>query len=230
MKDSTYGSLVEVFRGTLWEAELIKGLLESAGVEAMIKDETLSAVTSPYSNIGGRVLVMVNKEEEVYAKKVVSERKVCKLFAALAISSFFISGMNAQGLQSTTWQSYGISFKAPQGFQTEEDSEEGYIISTPTYYITAQLLEGEGFKKSELEKELKLIATDDEIGNQTPVRSFELPQFYGVSLSGNCEQEQCLYSYLMTKDGASGFYISIVYSDKKDLLPEKMLKSFTLEE
>ena len=34
----------------------------------------------------------------------------------------------------------------------------------------------------------------------------------------------------MTKDGASGFYISIVYSDKKDLLPEKMLKSFTLEE
>ena len=76
MKDSTYGSLVEVFRGTLWEAELIKGLLELAGVEAMIKDETLSAVTSPYSNIGGRVLVMVNKEEEVYAKKVVSERKV----------------------------------------------------------------------------------------------------------------------------------------------------------
>ena len=76
MKDSTYGSLVEVFRGTLWEAELIEGLLESAGVEAMIKDETLSAVTSPYSNIGGRVLVMVNKEEEVYAKKVVSERKV----------------------------------------------------------------------------------------------------------------------------------------------------------
>ena len=76
MKDSTYGSLVEVFRGTLWEAGLIKGLLESAGVEAMIKDETLSAVTSPYSNIGGRVLVMVNKEEEVYAKKVVSERKV----------------------------------------------------------------------------------------------------------------------------------------------------------
>ncbi len=55
---------------------MIKGLLESAGVEAMIKDETLSAVTSPYSNIGGRVLVMVNKEEEVYAKKVVSERKV----------------------------------------------------------------------------------------------------------------------------------------------------------
>lgn len=74
MKPETYGSLVEVFRGSLWEAELIKGLLNSAGVDAMIKDETLSAVTSPYSNIGGKVLVMVNKEEEVYAQKVVAQR------------------------------------------------------------------------------------------------------------------------------------------------------------
>ncbi|MFR3188190.1 MAG: DUF2007-related protein [Phocaeicola sp.] len=76
MKTNAYDSLVEVFRGNLWEAELVKGLLESAGVQAMIKDETLSAVTSPYANVGGRVLVMVNKEEEVYAKKVVAERKI----------------------------------------------------------------------------------------------------------------------------------------------------------
>lgn len=76
MKTNAYDSLVEVFRGNLWEAELVKGLLESAGVQAMIKDETLSAVTSPYANAEGRVLVMVNKEEEVYAKKVVAERKI----------------------------------------------------------------------------------------------------------------------------------------------------------
>lgn len=76
MKTNAYDSLVEVFWGNLWEAELVKGLLESAGVQAMIKDETLSAVTSPYANVGGRVLVMVNKEEEVYAKKVVAERKI----------------------------------------------------------------------------------------------------------------------------------------------------------
>lgn len=76
MEEKTYGSLVEVFKGSLWEAELVKGLLVSAGVDAMLKDETLSAVTSPYSNIGGTVLVMVNKEEEVYARKVVKERKV----------------------------------------------------------------------------------------------------------------------------------------------------------
>ncbi len=75
METRTYGSLIEVFRGTLWEAELIKGLLESAGVSSMLKDETLSAVTSPYSGMGGQVLVMVNKEEEVYAREVVARRQ-----------------------------------------------------------------------------------------------------------------------------------------------------------
>ena len=76
MEAKTYGSLVAVFQGTLWEAEIIKGLLSSAGVESMIKDDSSSAaVTSPYSDAGGTVLVLVNKEEEVYARKVVAQKK-----------------------------------------------------------------------------------------------------------------------------------------------------------
>ncbi len=74
MEAKIYDSLVEVFQGTLWEAEIIKGLLNSAGVEAMIKDESMSAVTSPYNEAGGKVLVLVNKEEEVYARKVVAQK------------------------------------------------------------------------------------------------------------------------------------------------------------
>lgn len=74
MEGKTYGSLVAVFQGTLWEAEIVKGLLNSAGVESMIKDESSSAVTSPYTNAGGKVLVLVNKEEEIYAKKVVAQK------------------------------------------------------------------------------------------------------------------------------------------------------------
>ncbi len=74
MEPKMYGSLVEVFRGSLWEAEIVKGLLNSAGVSSMIKDEGLSMVTSPYLDMGGQVLVMVNKEEEVYARKVVAEK------------------------------------------------------------------------------------------------------------------------------------------------------------
>lgn len=75
MEAKSYGSLIEVYRGSLWEAELIKGLLESAGVSAMLKDESLGVITSPYNEVGGQVLVMVNKEEEVYARKVVERRQ-----------------------------------------------------------------------------------------------------------------------------------------------------------
>ena len=74
MEAKTYGSLVAVFQGSLWEAEIVKGLLSSAGVESMLKDETMSAVTSPYIDTGGKVFVMVNKEEEVYARKVVAQK------------------------------------------------------------------------------------------------------------------------------------------------------------
>ena len=149
-----------------------------------------------------------------------------RIFTAMAVLAFSAFGMNAQTLQSTTWKAYGISFKAPAGFNVEDDSEEGYIISTPTYYITVQLLEGEGIKRSELSQELKNIASDDEVTNQTPVTTFELPQFYGAQLKGNCETEQCIYSYLLTKDGSSGFYVSITYTDKQDNTPENILKYY----
>lgn len=66
--------MVEVFRGSRWEAEIVKGLLNTAGVESILKDESLSLVTSPYLNTGDQVAVLVNPEEEVYARKVVAEK------------------------------------------------------------------------------------------------------------------------------------------------------------
>lgn len=153
-----------------------------------------------------------------------------KILAATAAFVFSAFGMNAQTLQQTTWKAYGVSFQAPAGFIVEDDSEEGYIISTPTYYVTVQLLEGEGIQRSELSKELKNIAVDDEVTRQTPVTEFELPQFYGAKLTGDCETEQCMYCYLLTKDSSSGFYISIVYTNKEDKIPESIVNSFQLEE
>ncbi len=73
MTAKTYDSLVEVYRGDLWEAELIKGMLEANGVQVMIKDETLGLVTAPYVNNGGGVVVLVNKEEQAFAEKIMEE-------------------------------------------------------------------------------------------------------------------------------------------------------------
>lgn len=75
MATKDYGSLVEVFRGDLWEAELIKGFLAANGVQAMTKDETLGVVTAPYSNNGHGVVVLVNHEEQVFAEKIIKENR-----------------------------------------------------------------------------------------------------------------------------------------------------------
>lgn len=153
-----------------------------------------------------------------------------KGFAALAALSFTVCQLNAQELKTTQWTAYGVSFKAPSNISVEDDSEEGYVVYNDTYYITVQMLDGEGIKRSELASELKHIATDDEVAEQTPVKTFELPQFYGVQLEGKCDTDRCIYSYLLTRDGGSGFYVSIVYKQENDPNPELMLKSFSLEE
>ena len=95
-----------------------------------------------------------------------------RIFTAYGCSSFFCIRNECANITIDNMEGLRISFKAPAGFNVEDDSEEGYIISTPTYYITVQLLEGEGIKRSELSQELKNIASDDEVTNQTPVTTF----------------------------------------------------------
>lgn len=141
-----------------------------------------------------------------------------------------IAPVGAQELKTTRWASYDISFLAPEDIEVEDDSEEGYIVSNPNYYITVQLLAGEGIKVSELPQELKNIAADDEVTEQTDVTSFELPQFYGAKLTGNCESERCVYSYLMAKDASCGFYVSIVCPKVHEQTAESILHSFKMEE
>ncbi|MEG1545726.1 MAG: DUF2007-related protein [Bacteroides sp.] len=67
-------SLVKVFGGTPWEAELVKGLLESNEILSMLKDDTLSSVTSPYAGFGGVMEVLVNEDDYELAKKILDER------------------------------------------------------------------------------------------------------------------------------------------------------------
>lgn len=50
---------VEVFGGSPWEAEIVKGLLEANGLTAVLKDETLGSLVSPYAGVGGVVRVLV---------------------------------------------------------------------------------------------------------------------------------------------------------------------------
>ena len=64
----------EVFEGSLWEAELIKGLLQTEDVDCMLRDETLGVVTSPYLTLGGNVKILVNDEDFQRATSIVNAR------------------------------------------------------------------------------------------------------------------------------------------------------------
>lgn len=155
-----------------------------------------------------------------------------KTRVSAAVAAWLLAGtpLPAEELKTTAWSSYGVSFEVPKDITVEDDSEDGYIVSNATYYITVQLLESEGMTAAALPDELKNIATDDEVANQTEATPFELPQFHGAKLKGDCETDKCMYSYLLAKDGSCGFYISIIYRQAEDTEPEQILKSFKLEE
>lgn len=152
--------------------------------------------------------------------------------SALLLSAFLTLSVpiRSQELQTTEWKAYGISFLAPADIAAEEDSEEGYVVFNADYYITVQLLAGENFSISEIPQELKNIATDDEVTAQTEVETFELTQFYGAKLEGDCDEERCVYSYLIAKDGSCGFYVSVVYKNSEEPVAEKILSSFRMED
>lgn len=63
----------EVFEGSLWEAEIVKGLLQSEGLDCMMRNETLGVVTSPYLS-SGNVKILVNDEDFRKARQVVKSR------------------------------------------------------------------------------------------------------------------------------------------------------------
>lgn len=64
--------LVEVFAGSPWEAELIKGLLESNGIKSALKDGIMGTL-APY--ISNEVAVQVNENDYVTATEIICSRE-----------------------------------------------------------------------------------------------------------------------------------------------------------
>lgn len=71
MKEEDKSKLVEVFRGSLWEAELVKSLLGNAEVNAVLKDGIVVNIVLPVTAV--EVAVLVNEKDFEAAREVVSE-------------------------------------------------------------------------------------------------------------------------------------------------------------
>ena len=66
---------VEVYSGSIWEAELVKSLLENAEIEAFLKDEIMGTMAPWYSAPGGAgsVKVIVSNLDYDKAREIVEE-------------------------------------------------------------------------------------------------------------------------------------------------------------
>jgi hypothetical protein len=73
MNDENKEKLVTVFTGTVWQAEIIKGLLDTNEIPCAIMDETIGAITSSYAGFGKGVLVVVNEEDEAKALELIKK-------------------------------------------------------------------------------------------------------------------------------------------------------------
>lgn len=69
------GRIVEVYNGSRWEAELVKGLLESSGIMAELKDGLMSSF-APY--LSPTVSVMVNDDQYDSAIEIIKTRDEAK--------------------------------------------------------------------------------------------------------------------------------------------------------
>ena len=152
-----------------------------------------------------------------------------RLFLFVVTACLYLS-VSAQNLVPITWTAFGLTFDAPKGILVEEDTEDTFLLNNARFYISLQSLDSEDMAKDDLPKLVKGLADDDEVKQQTEVKTFDLEQFHGVWLKGIAEVDPCYYACLMTKDAGSVYYISIIYNRVEDKVVERILKSFKMEE
>lgn len=65
--------LALVFKGDSFEAEVVKARLESDGIQAMIMNNSMSAILSTYTMTAGSVCVLVNDRDKLRAQELLGE-------------------------------------------------------------------------------------------------------------------------------------------------------------
>ena len=73
MKEEDKSKLIEVYKSSPWEAELVKGLLNANGIQAMLKDSMLPNIILPAVVMD--VAVLDNEKDYEGAMEVIRERE-----------------------------------------------------------------------------------------------------------------------------------------------------------
>lgn len=71
--DNKNTRVVEVFSGSPWEAELVKGLLESNGIHSILRDGDMGAIAPYYE--GQEVTILVEQKDYESAMQIIRVRE-----------------------------------------------------------------------------------------------------------------------------------------------------------
>lgn len=75
MTTNNNSAWVEVFSGEAFEAQVVKGLLESNDIRCILEDHTMWALTSHYNAISGDVRILVAPHDEEAARKLMEQKE-----------------------------------------------------------------------------------------------------------------------------------------------------------
>ncbi len=75
MKSNMEIKSVEIFNGAIWQAQMVKNLLENAGIEAFLQDEVIGSLNFPWASSGGAgvVKLMISNVDYEKALPIVEE-------------------------------------------------------------------------------------------------------------------------------------------------------------
>ena len=74
MKPNINDAWCTIFSGTPFEAEVVRGVLETNGIRCIVEDHT-SLVTSYYSGVGGDMRILVSPEDVEEAQRLIEHKK-----------------------------------------------------------------------------------------------------------------------------------------------------------
>jgi hypothetical protein len=75
MENDHHIKLIEIFAGTLWQAGMVKSLLEDSGIQAFIADEIIGTLNPWWTAPGsaGAIKVCISSADYNNAKKIVDQ-------------------------------------------------------------------------------------------------------------------------------------------------------------
>lgn len=158
-------------------------------------------------------------------------RKFFPLLIALTLPVL----LKAQSLQTWTWNSYNVRFKAPDNMVVQENDANGFQATNNSITMDIYPRRGENLTYDEMKNAIINWATQNGLtydqvnsqGNQQPIYLQDLNRFWGCAIDGTKGNFDATAVIIVNPDHPDiSFYVWISYSSPFYQYAVSMLESF----